>query len=113
MHWTMNGNQAWKLLLESSDALDAAMRGAIVHDPKDATRLVVRWLAHDLIDQSFERSDTALALTAAEYFGAMDIERSQVSPGAAALVLGLIAAAIGWAALVRSHSFPVGPERMT
>src|SRR6266508_6470531 len=61
-HWTMNGNQAWKLLLESSDALGAAMRGAIVHDPKDATRLVVRRLAHDLIDQSFERSDTALAL---------------------------------------------------
>ena len=50
------------------------MRGAVVHDPEYAPCLVVRWLAHDLVDQPFEGSNTGRALAAAKHLGAMDID---------------------------------------
>ena len=80
MNRTMHDNQSWKLLLESGNAARPAMRGAIVHDPEDPARLVVRRLAHDLVDQSLEGGDAGLVFAAAKHFGAVDIEGSQIGP---------------------------------
>lgn len=89
MNGTMHRNQSWKFLLQSGNASRPTMRGAVVHDPEDPARLVVRCLLHDLVDQSLERRDASLALAAAKHFGAVDIEDGQVGPSAAALVFVL------------------------
>src|SRR5487761_2337790 len=89
MNGTMHGNQSWKFRLESGHAARPAMGGAVVHDPEDPARLVVGRLVHDVVDQSLERRDAGLALTAAKYFGAMDIESGQVGPRAATHVFVL------------------------
>lgn len=65
------------------------MRRAVVHDPEHAPRGVVRWLAHDLIDQALERRDAGGRFAAAEHLGAMDVQGSQVRPSATACVLVL------------------------
>jgi len=67
----------------------AAVRRAVVHDPEHAARGVVRWLAHDLIDQSLEGRDAGGCFAATEHPGAMHVQRSQVGPGATASVLVL------------------------
>ena len=56
---------------------------------KTRRALVIRRLAHDLRDQSFEWGDATLGFTTAKYFGAMDIEGGQVRPRATALVFVL------------------------
>ena len=63
------------------------MRGAVVHDPEHTAGVAVRWLGHDLGDETVEGHDTSGFLTAAEELRAVDIERGQVGPGAAARVL--------------------------
>ena len=77
------------------------MRRAVVHDPEHAARGVVRWLGHDLVDQTLEGRDAGADFTAAEHLGAMHVQRSQVRPGAAASVLVLHAhrlTGLGWQA---------------
>ena len=89
MNGTMYGNQSWKLLLKSRDTSGAPMRGAVVHDPEDPASCVIRRLAHDLRDQSFEWGDAVLALTSAKHFGVMDIKGGEVRPRSTALVFML------------------------
>lgn len=72
--------------LQSLDRLRATMGRAVVDNPEAPSSLVVGRLRHHLIDKSVERRDAAFELTASEDPGAMNIQRRQVGPGAAALV---------------------------
>ena len=85
----MNGYECRMSARQSSHAGLSAMRGTVVHDPEHATGCVVRWLAHDMLDQSLEGLDASGWLTASEQFDPMHVERSQVGSGAATLILML------------------------
>src|SRR5713101_6964303 len=65
------------------------MDRAIVHDPEDATSVVVGRSCHHLLDQPVERCDAILRLTAAEDSGVVYVQRGEVGPGTAAEVLML------------------------
>src|SRR5690606_30465917 len=67
----------------------ASMRGTVVHDPEHAAGGVVGWLAHDLIDQSLKGLDARGRFAASEQFDPMHVERGEIGPSAAALILVL------------------------
>lgn len=74
---------------QSFHASLASMRGAVVHDPEHAACGVVRWLAHDLIDQSPKGLNASGRFAAPEQFDPMHVERSEIGPGAAPSILML------------------------
>lgn len=65
---------------------DAAMSGAVVHDPEDTTGIVVGWSCHDLVDQSIKGCDAIFGFTTAENSGVMHVEGGDIGPGAAAKI---------------------------
>ncbi len=85
----MNWYQSRIRLREAPHRGFATVRRAVVHDPEHAPRGVVRWLAHDLIDQALKGRDTGSRFAAAEHFGAMHVQCGQVRPCAATHVLVL------------------------
>src|SRR6516162_4070057 len=58
----------------------SAMRGAIVHYPKDPPGTLVRSLGHYLAHQTIERCDPGLGLAAAKQSGVVNIEGCEVGP---------------------------------
>ena len=52
VHRAVNRRQSRMRLRETAHTSLAPVRRAVVHDPEHATRGVVRWLAHDLIDHA-------------------------------------------------------------
>lgn len=73
--------------LEASDGRLAAVRGAIVHDPKDVARIAVGSGSHDLRDEAVEGLDAGSFLATAEDLWAVYLERSHIGPGATASIL--------------------------
>ena len=65
------------------------MSRAVVHDPENATCIIVRRSCQHLFDQPVERRDAVLGFAATENSSLMDIERGQVSPSSTTLVLML------------------------
>ena len=53
------------------------MRRAVVHYPEHPARCVVRWLAHDLIDQALEGRNAGGRFAAAEHLGTMHIQAAR------------------------------------
>lgn len=82
LHRTMDGNQPRIFFLWSDNAFGATMGGSVAHDPEHVAGLVVRWLAHDLVDQPVKWCD-ALGLATAEQLGMMRSERGHTGPCAA------------------------------
>jgi len=82
-------HEVGKLGSESLGRCWAAMRGAVVDDPENPTRVTVGPLSHGLCDQRIERRDTVLAFTATKDSEAMDIEGGEVSPDSEPLVFVL------------------------
>jgi hypothetical protein len=65
-----------KARIESPQALNsfgAAMDRAVIHDPKDATSVVVGRTGHHLFDQSVKGRDPILGLAAAENSGVVNV----------------------------------------
>ena len=89
MHRSVGEPQAREAVLETADGSLAAVGRAIVDNPEHAAGLVVGGPGHDLLDQTVKRSDTVMGLAAAEDTGLMDIQSSQVGPGATAVVFVL------------------------
>lgn len=83
---TMHKDDVGEGSFEASNGLLSAVRGAIVHDPENPTRVTVGRLGHDLGDKAVERLDAGGLITASEDLCAVNIECRQVSPGTAALV---------------------------
>jgi hypothetical protein len=81
--------EIWESRLNASDRSLAAVRGAVVHNPKDMARIAVRRGVHDLRDEVVEGLDAAGFLTTAEDLCSVYVERRQVGPGATASVLVL------------------------
>jgi len=75
--------------LEALHRSQSAMGGSIVDNPKHAPRIIIGRSSHDLFNEAVEGSNSAASFAAAKNFRAMNIESSQVSPGAATLVLML------------------------
>jgi len=84
VHGRMNGNDAGPALAQALDAGIAAVRGAVVHDPKHALCRAIRLLAHDLMHEAAEGRDASLAFTTTKELGPVDIPGRQIRPGAAA-----------------------------
>lgn len=77
------------------------MGGAIVHDPEDATGVVIGRACHDLLDQSVEGRDAILRFAAAIDSGSVDIQGSDVGPGTTPEILILDTHAGAWSARLR------------
>ena len=58
--------EIWESRLNASDRSLAAVRGAVVHNPKDVARIAVGRGVHDLRDEVVEGLDAAGFLTTAE-----------------------------------------------
>jgi hypothetical protein len=63
-----------------------AVHRAVVHNPEDATGIVVGWSRHHLFDQTVERRDTIYRLAPAEHSGVVDIQSTEVNPSPTAFV---------------------------
>src|SRR5438093_11097489 len=87
--WAVDEHEIWESGLKASDRSLAAMRGAVVHDPKDVTGIAVRRRGHDLRDEAIEGLDAGGLLATAEDLCSVYIERSHIGPGATASVLVL------------------------
>jgi hypothetical protein len=96
MDGCVDGNDRRPTGLKTLDALLAAVNGAIIHDPKNACRRPIGFLAHHFADQAIKGFDAVLAYTATEEFGATDIPRREVDPGSLSLVLMLDESRSSW-----------------
>ena len=67
----------------------APMCGTVVHDPEDTTSGLVRFLGHDVTDETIDRSNSVFDFAAAKDPGTMDVPRRQVGPGTFAKILVL------------------------
>src|SRR5437773_5790062 len=75
--------------LEPLDRALAAVVGAVVDDPEDASCRGVGLLAHDLADEPVERLDPALGFAAADHAAAAHVPGVEVADGTHPLVLVL------------------------
>ena len=85
----LHERQAGMAMAETLDSSETSMRRAVVHDPEDATGVVIRWPRHHLFDEPVKRGDAIPGFTAAKDAGMVDIQGGDISPGAAAGVLVL------------------------
>ena len=85
----MDQHQVGKGGLQPLPAGLPAMRGAIVHYPKDPPGTLVRSLGHYLAHQTIERCDPGLGLAAAVQSGVVNIEGCKVGPRTDAAVFML------------------------
>lgn len=85
----MDQPQAGIALLQSCHGTVAPMSRTVIHDPEDAPGFSVRGTRHDLVHQPIKRSNPVLGFAATEDSSLMDIERGEVGPSSAALVLML------------------------
>src|SRR5574337_853816 len=65
----------------------AAVRSAVISDPEDASRRTIRFLGHDLVEQSTKGFDSRGGFAPPEDLGTMNVPGGQIGPGAQALVL--------------------------
>ena len=56
-------------MAETLNGSDASMRRAVVHDPEDATGVMIRRPRHHLFDEPVKRGDAILGFTAAKDAG--------------------------------------------
>jgi hypothetical protein len=89
VHRSVEWDQGRPLVLKATDALRAAMRGAIVHDPEDPRSRAVGFLTHHLGDQPIKGGDAVFGFATAEEFGMVDVPSSDLDQSAPALVLVL------------------------
>jgi hypothetical protein len=99
---SVDGNNRGPAGLEALDAPLAAMRGAIVENPKDVLGRPIGLLTHHFPDEVIERLDAALLDTAAEHFGPTDIPGGEVDPGPFSLVFALHPGRFPWAGRKRA-----------
>ena len=97
VHRSVDGNYRGPAVLEALDAPLAAMRRAIVENPKDALGRPIGLLTHHFPDQTVERFDAVLPSTAAEHFGPTDIPSCEVDPGPFPLVFAFYPGGFPWA----------------
>lgn len=89
VHWSVEGDQGRPLVLKATDALGAAMGGAIIYDPENTPSGAVGFLTHHLRHQPIKGSDAILGFATAEEFGVVDVPSRDVDQSAPALVLML------------------------
>jgi len=94
--WSVHGDEIGEGCFEAPNTRLAAMRRAVVHDPEHSPGVAIRWLRHDLRNQTIEWLDAGRLLATAEELCAMNIHRGQVRPGAAPRVLVLDPSGLAW-----------------
>src|SRR5580765_5214704 len=62
---------------------------AVVHDPEDATSVVIRRTHHHLLDQPVKGCDAIVRFATTEDFGPVDVQRCDIGPSAATEVFVL------------------------
>ena len=85
----MHEPQAGVEMAKALNGSGATMRRAVIHDPEDATGVVIRWSCHHLLDKPVKGGDAILRFTAAKNSGAMDVQCGDIGPSTAAKVLVL------------------------
>ena len=65
------------------------MGRTVVHNPEDAPRRGIRWLAHHISDEAIKGGDPVFLLTTTEESGTMNVKSSKISPSATACVFML------------------------
>ena len=73
----------------------------VVHDPEDATGVVIRRTHHHLLDETVKGCDAILRFATTEDFGPVDVQRCDVGPSAATEVLVLDMHGSAWTATLR------------
>ena len=89
MNGGMHERQAGVEMAETLNGSGATMRRAVVHDPEDATGVVIGRSCHHLLDKAVKGCDAILRFTAAIDSGAVDIQGGDIGPGTAAGVFVL------------------------
>jgi len=97
----MHERQAGVEMAKTLNGSGATMRRAVVHDPEDATGVVIRWSCHHLRDKPVKGGDAILRFTAAKDSGAVDVQRGDIGPGTAAEVLMLDVHGSAWTTALR------------
>jgi hypothetical protein len=70
----MHERQAGVEMAETLNGSGATMRRAVVHDPEDATGVVIRRSCHHLLDEPVKGGDAILGFTAAKDSGPVDVQ---------------------------------------
>ena len=86
MNRSVDEDQLRIKVLETFDRSSASMSGAIVDDPKHATRVIVGRPCHDLFDQTIKRRDAVAPLTTPKDTSVVNVKCGKVGPGTAAIV---------------------------
>ena len=87
MHRRMNQDRLAVGLPQSAYCCLATVRGAVVHDPEDATGRSVRLAPHHLIDQSAKRVDSSPFLASTQDSTAANVPSGKILQRASSLVL--------------------------
>jgi|SRR5215469_1781518 len=69
--------------LQALHSPGAAVSRTIIHDPKDAASVIVRWSSLDLLHEAVKGFDAVVGLTAPKDPGMVGIETGDVGPGPA------------------------------
>src|SRR5574340_153841 len=87
MDGAVHEDELWIARLQPADRPLSPMRGAGIDNPEDTARIAIRRLRHDVVHEAVEGRNAVVRLAPAEELGAVDVQRSQIGPGTAALVL--------------------------
>ena len=85
----MNGHDAGPFCRQPGMAALPPVRGTVVHDPEHSGSGAVRFLSHDLRDQTLERDDAGCGLATSKNMGSTDIPSRQIGYRTAAFVFVL------------------------
>src|SRR5215469_2628742 len=89
MDWGMHQKSIGPAGSDTIDGLLAAMRRAVIHDPKDALGGFIRFTPHNLSNEPIGGSNAALFFAASEDLGSMDVPSCQIGPSTLAEILAL------------------------
>jgi hypothetical protein len=89
MNRRMHECEAWVEIPQTLSGSRSAMRRAVVHDPEDATGVVIRRSCHHLLDKPVKGCDAILFFATTENPGPVDVQGCDVGPGAATEILML------------------------
>lgn len=83
----VNNDDVRPLGLQSINGSLSPMRGAIIHNPKNAPSRTVRLLGHDLLNETIKSNNSGCPLAMTENLRPTYIPRSKICPGTVTLVL--------------------------
>lgn len=86
MDWSMNDNRVGPFFFKPLSACLAAMRGPVIENPEDSVGAAIRFLRHDLVDETLKRFNACFGFTSAKEFSLVNIPGSKIRQGSVSFV---------------------------